>query len=212
MKPLQRNMTAVALAFGLMCTGPAGADEPNPYRKSDESWISIGGEVVSVSPDTFLLDYGDGIITVEMDDGDRDADAYKLLKGDKVTVNGRIDDDFFETTSIEASSVYVEKLGTYLYASPNDEEDYSVWYTVPVIAGETVVQGMVSEVGGDEFVVNTGLRSVTVDVDEMAYDPLDEEGYQRIETGDIVRVMGRMEDDLFEERELKASYIITLVD
>lgn len=48
--------------------------------------------------------YGDGNITVEMDNDDRDADGYKLMKGDEVRVSGMIDDDFYNLTSIEASS------------------------------------------------------------------------------------------------------------
>ena len=57
----------------------------DPYLMSNNSWISISGTVKSVSADLFTLDYGDGLITVEMDDGDRDADAYKLIPGDEVT-------------------------------------------------------------------------------------------------------------------------------
>jgi hypothetical protein len=103
--------------------------------------------VKNVTPDTFTLDYGKGVVTVEMDDGHRDADAYKLFEGDKVTVNGKIDDDLYETTKIEASSVYVEKLGTYFYASPVDEEDV-FFYTVttPVVVGDLTVRGTVTDV------------------------------------------------------------------
>lgn len=129
-----------------------------------------------------------------------------------MTVNGKIDDDFYETTSIEASSVYVEKLGSYFHASAVDEEDYAVWYTVPVVTGQLVVQGTVTAVNDDNFVVNTGLRSVTVDVDEMPYNPLDNMGYQQVDTGDMVRVIGSIEDELFEGRELQASSIVTLIE
>lgn len=82
---------------------PAMAEDP--YAQPDDTWISISGSVEAVSADAFTLNYGEGVITVEMDDGDRDADAYKLIPGDKVTVSGMIDDDFYETTTIEASSV-----------------------------------------------------------------------------------------------------------
>ncbi len=58
-----------------------------------------------------------------MDDWDWYAEGYKLLNGEKVRVHGLIDDDLFETTKIEASSVYVQNLGTYFYASSADEED-----------------------------------------------------------------------------------------
>ena len=50
--------------------------------------ISVTGTVESVEADAFELNlaedmpHGGALITVEMDDGDRDADAYKLLPGD----------------------------------------------------------------------------------------------------------------------------------
>jgi uncharacterized protein YdeI (BOF family) len=211
----QRNTTAAALVLGILCTGTVSAEQekqPNPYLKPDDTWISISGTVKSVTRDSFTLDFGDGMVIVEMDDGDRDADAYKLVEGDKVTVNGMIDDDFFETTSIEASSVYVEKLGTYFYASPVDEEDFTVWYTIPVAPGQAVVQGKVTKVQDDELIVNTGLRSITVEVDDMAYNPLDDEGYQKIEVGDTVRAIGTLDDELFDDQELEAESVVTLVD
>lgn len=40
-----------------------------------------------------------------MDDGDRDADAYKLMEGDTVTVNGFTNCDFLEGTELVATSV-----------------------------------------------------------------------------------------------------------
>ena len=185
----------------------------NPYEKPDNTWISISGKVKSVSADSFLLDYGEGEITVEMDDGDRDADAYKLIAGDEVTVNGMIDDDFFEKTTIEASSVYVEKLGTTFFASAVDEEDYYfVTLTTPVILSSLTVQGTVTSVSDEEFTLNTGLRSLTVEVEEMFYNPLDDDGFQKIEEGDFVRVTGTMDDDLFEGREMVAESIVELRD
>ncbi|HKL25721.1 MAG TPA: hypothetical protein VJ910_05790 [Desulfuromonadales bacterium] len=200
----------IFIAAGVILANPAMAK--NPYAKPDDSWISISGTVESVTADSFILDYGDGVITVEMDDGDRDADGYKLLAGDKVTVNGLIDDDFYETTTIEASSVYVEKLGTTFFASAVDEEDYLVTVTTPIVVSATTVQGTVTAVDDEEFTVATGLQATRVDVEEMAYNPLDMEGYQRIEVGDYVRVTGNMEKEFFEGRELMAETVVELVD
>ena len=44
----------------------------------------------------------------------------------------------------------------------------------------------------------------------MPYDPLDEDGYQQIEVGDRVSVTGRVDEDLFEGRELVADSVVTL--
>lgn len=204
------TMMMVASITGVFLAGPASAQEP--YEKPDDTWISISGVVETVTADSFTLDYGDGTITVEMDDGDRDADGYKLVAGDPVTVNGKIDDDLFEQRTIEASSVYVEDIGTYFYASAVDEEDLFVTVDVPVVVAATVVQGTVTEVSDEEFVIDTGLRSVRVEVEEMPYNPLDDEGYQKIEVGDRVSVTGQMDDDLFEGRELEADSVVTLSD
>ena len=104
---------ALAIAALLMLMPSISPAKTNPYMQPDDTWLSINGKVKSVSADSFMLDYGKGLITVEMDDGDRDADAYKLVEGDEVTVYGMTDDDLYQTTKIEASSVYVKNLETY---------------------------------------------------------------------------------------------------
>jgi uncharacterized protein YdeI (BOF family) len=203
-----KRVALIGLCMGALLAFSAMAEDP--YAKPDDTWISISGTVDTVRPNSFTLDYGKGVITVEMDDGDRDADAYKLVKGDKVTVNGKIDDDLFETRTIEAGSVYVESLDTYFYASAADEEDTFVTVTAPVVISQTIVQGKVTEVSGEEFVVDAGVRKVRVDVSEMSNDPLDDEGYRKIKVGDRVSVIGKMDDDLFEGRELMAQSVVTL--
>ena len=185
----------------------------DPYNKPDDSWINISGTVEAVTQDAFTLDYGEGIVTVEMDDGDRDADAYKLLKGDKVSVSGLVDADLFETTTIEASSVYVESIGTHFFASAVDEEDYAtVAVTTPVVVSNTVLRGLVTEVGPTSFKINTGDKQMEVDVDEMPYNPLDDEGYQKIEKGDFVEVSGYIDDELFDGRVFDARALTVLVN
>ncbi len=204
--------TVAACVLGACVSAPALAEEP--YMKPDDTWISLSGTVEHVERDAFTLDYGEGIISVEMDDGDRDADAYKLMEGDKVTVSGQVDDDLFETTTIEASSVYVENIGTTFYASPIDEEEAYAFVniTTPIVVSATVVEGTVTDVNDEEFSVDTGPRQIRVDVSEMAYNPLDDKGYQKLEKGDRVRVGGHMEDNLFEGRELMADSVVTLAD
>lgn len=146
--PKTRLQSLIATMFATGLLGAAGAAQAiNPYAQPDEAWISMSGTIGSVSVDTFTLDYGDGSIFVEMDDGDRDADGYQLIPGDKVTVTGRIDDDLFESTTIEASSVYLEKLGTTVHASAADEEDLFVIVTTPIVIAQTTVVGTVMDVG-----------------------------------------------------------------
>jgi len=111
-----------ALSAPAMAQAPD--DKPNPYLMPDDTWISISGTAVDPQAASFTLDYGEGTVLVEMDDWDWYGEAGGILDGDKVTVYGEIDDDFYELTSIEASSVYVESLGTYFYANSDDEEGY----------------------------------------------------------------------------------------
>lgn len=198
-----------------MCSAPVlvtAQDKPNPYAKKDGSWISINGTVTTVGPDAFNLDYGEGIVIVEMDDWDLDNDGYKLLADDKVTVYGRVDDDLYETTSIEASSVYVKNLNTYFYASAADEETLPAIATVPVVDYDLQLTGEVTKVEGREFTIDTGTRQMSVDTIEMSYNPLDDEGFQKIEVGDRVSVTGDIDNKTWDERELSAETIITLQD
>lgn len=202
------------LVAGLMVVGslatPASAQDP--YRSPDDSRITLDGTVVDVGVDEFTLDYGDGIVTVEMDDEDRAAETYRLAYGDRVRVTGRIDDDFFESTSIEAHTVYVHGIGMAFYADATDEEIPHIVGPTEILVSTTVLDGMVSEVRADEFVINTGQRAVTVEVDEMASNPLDDQGSQRIETGDWVSVTGSIDRNFFEDRVIVAESVVELVD
>lgn len=212
----------LALALGALATQPALAQDP--YARPDDSWISISGTVADPMAESFTLDYGSGEITVEMDDWDEYGDAYGLLEGDRVTVYGMIDDDLFETATIEAGSVYVESLNSYFYASAADEEDvayeaygYTPYYWAspgPVVPAAATVRGTVTGVdeAAGEFNIDTGLQRLTVEVDELGYDPLDDSGYQKIEYGDRVSVSGLFDYDFLEGRVFEANAVVTLSD
>jgi len=208
---IEKRLLSISL-FIAMLFFATSALAVNPYVQPNNTWINISGTVKSVTSDSFILDYGAGTVIVEMDDGDRDADGYKLLSGDKVTVNGKIDDDFFEKTSIEASSVYVESVGTLFFASAVDEEDYNANLVTPIIVSTSVVQGVVTKVEDHGFTINNGEKSLDIDVSEMAFDPLDNKGYLKIDVGDLVRVTGTMDERFFTGRELVASSAIEIID
>lgn len=210
------TVLATGIAAALLATGALAAD---PYAKPDESWISISGTVVAPGADEFTLDYGKGVIKVEMDDWDRYGEAYGLMDGDSVTVYGRIDDDLYELASIEASAVYVDSLNTYFYASSADEEGVaeapiSAWtiYTVPV-PSQATVSGTVTSVNKEarEFTIDTGASMLTVDTSTMPYNPLDELGYQKIAKGDHISVTGDIDYEFFDGRVLEATAVTTLL-
>lgn len=212
-KRLLLAVASLALIAAPLAAQDAVEAEPDPYSKTNNTWIILDGTVESVMPDQFTLDYGEGFITVEFDDGDRDADAYKLVKGDKVRVSGVIDAEAFQATTIEAASVYVENLDTYFYASAVDEEDRVLGWAVPVTTATAVIEGIVTEVNDDSFEIETGVRDIEVHVGGMSHDPLDGIGYQQIDVGDRVSVRGYMDSELWDlDPEIEATSITTLFD
>ncbi len=202
---------SLALLLGLGASTPALAQDP--ASAPDDSWISVSGTVTSTRPDSFRLDYGDGIITVEVDDFDDDYnEAYALLPNDQVTVYGKVDDDLYETRTIEASSVYVQGLGATFFASAIDEEDYASWSVrVPIVIGQVELTGTVTSIDGREFTIANAATAVRVDTATLGYNPLDDHGHQKVDVGDRVRVSGELESaSLFDEREIEADWLIHL--
>lgn len=213
---MKRTALAIAASSSLVAlpVSVLAANE-SPYLKPDGSWISLSGTVTSTTEKEFTLDYGKGLVTVEMDDWDWFEQDGGTLPGDKVTVYGEVDDDTYETTKIEASSVYVQNLGTYFYASAADEEESRVLDatpTTPVVTGELVLTGTVTSVNGREFTIDSGIQQMKVDTTMLSYDPTDDEGYQQISKGDVVSVTGDLDFDTFEAQELMANSVLTLED
>ena len=206
--PLKKSLgaaVALALSGSLYAqdeTPAVVADaEENPTVVGDETWISLGGTVTSTSEDSFRLDYGDGIVTVEMDEWGNWAEEFPLTDGDKVTVHGEVDENVYINDTIEAASVYVEDLNTYFYASSADEEDVDVWaVTAPIVISQVTVRGTVTstEPGEREFTLDTENQELTVEAEFLGYNPLDDVGYQKIEVGDRVSVTGEMDYEFFE--------------
>jgi hypothetical protein len=199
-------------ALSLMASSAASAqDDLTNYR--DGSWLSVSGTVTMVTADEFNLDTGSGMLRIEMDDWDNDGDAYALTDGDRVTIYGRVDKNIFDSHSIEASSVFIHDLNTYFYASAADEESWSPWVSTTVMPiGDFSYIGTVAAVDREdmEFTIDTGDSAVTVDVSALPYNPLDSEGFQKIEAGDRVSVVGELDVRFFDLNELTAESVVTL--
>lgn len=208
----KKSLVALTVSSLLGASAVAATDsraQQNPYAMYDDAWIAISGTVESASPNSFRLDYGDGLITVEMDDWDWYHEGHQILKGDKVTVYGYIDDNLFETTSIEASAVYVKGLNSFFFASAADEEDPRLT-TIYVPSVYTTIQGTVQEIKGRDITLDTGEGTLTVGTQGLSENPLDKEGYQQIKVGDRISVTGQMDKTFFGERKFKAETITTL--
>ncbi|MDZ7791443.1 MAG: NirD/YgiW/YdeI family stress tolerance protein [Xanthomonadales bacterium] len=197
----------------ILMSGSVLAEDPE--SKPDDTWISLSGSVASAQSDQFMLDYGEGEITVEMDDWDSYGDAWPLEEGDEVTVYGEVDDALYEEDKIEASSVYVDGLDTFFYASAADEEEIGEWsLDTNAEFGDLTYIGTVETVSPvtDSFTIDTGAQELTVFTGRLLYDPLDDEGFQKIEPGDRVSVEGKVDSDFFGKSDLFADSIVTLSD
>jgi uncharacterized protein YdeI (BOF family) len=205
----------LALIAALLLVAAAVAEDP--YLAADESWISLEGTVAEVAEESFRLDYGEGLVTVEMEGWDWYEDARETLVGDRVTVSGRVDDAFLERRTIEAGSVFVKGLSRYFYADPGDEEGalvtYPVHYPVDPLTGEAswlTVTGTVRSVDGRQFTLGKDSARLTVDTIAMPYNPMDNTGEQQIDVGDRVSVSGSLDLAFFEDAHLLATAIVTL--
>lgn len=208
---------AAALALLPLFAAPAGAQE-NVYSKPDDSWVELSGRIVSVAPNSFQFDYGEGLITVEMDDWDWYDEDSRLDHGDYVTVAGTIDDGLFEASRMEAESIYSQDRSTH-YANPEGEEKAGNPFRSPstVLVPGTAptgsfvrLTGVVKAVDGRSFTLATGSKELTVDTSDMTYNPMDDVGHQQVKKGDRVEVSGELTKAFVEKRKLVADLVVSL--
>ena len=205
----------VAIFFSASAYAQDSNDQPDPKAQPDDTWISLTGTVTSTTLDSFMLDYGNGLITVEMDDWDTFGDAWPLADGDQVTVYGDVDKGLYETTTIEAGSIHVKDLNTFFYASAADEEDFGEWVVVTdAEPGDLHYIGTVETVIPDAntLTIDTGAMELTVDTSALLYNPLDDQGFQQIDVGDRVSIEAVIDADFFGDQDLLAKSVVTLSD
>lgn len=209
----------LATGAAIAMTAPAAAQDP--MDAPEDSWVSVSGEVANAGLDEFTLDYGEGLISVDMEDYDWDADAAPFIRGDDVTVYGVIDDGFWEAREIEASSVYNADAGEIYYAAVGEDDAWDWGWTGFATAFDDdwddsaiTVTGVVSsiEAEGEEFFLDQGFHVIEVDTEDMDYDPLDGDGLRDVSIGDRVMVTGEIDDDLFDNAELEADTVMVLND
>lgn len=191
----------------------ADTQEKSVRNKPDGSWVAVSGVIVAHTPSAFTLDYGEGMITVETDNWNDRPQGWGVTEGDRVTVYGEVDDDFYQKRTIEAGSIYVEDLNTMVDAgTPSDDEDAPpvgyTYFNVPV-DHDFQVAGTVSSVSGRKFAIDTGKRKITVDTSRLGYNPMDEVGFQVIEKGDFVAVSGDLDTAVFNGPEIVAETVVS---
>jgi uncharacterized protein YdeI (BOF family) len=218
---LTTTMVAGLAAWG---TSTAFAQQDTVHTLQDNSNVVLSGTVAGVNQDEFVLNYGSGTVTVEMDDWDFFKDkARALVPGETVTVTGHIDDDLFEGREVEADTVYVHDRFTYYYQDTNTDLPVQAFNnrTMPnngtnamgpgIGDGSWIsATGLIENVNGQEFTLNTGHGAIKVDTDSLGYNPMNDEGFRRLTAGDRVYVSGVIDDDFFEQREIKADSVVKL--
>ncbi len=207
---LYKKILLAAFVFGGLVAGALAQD---PDAKANNAWISISGWAISADENSFVLDYGKNTVVVELNDWQWYSDNYDRVEDFRITVYGKVDDDLYETMTIDAQSVYVEGAETYFYAGDADqtEADFYDWAAPRDIeVGQVTITGTVTGLDGRKFSIARGKRKVTVDTMGMESNPMDDLGFQKIEQGDVVKVIGELEAGSFEKREIAADKVITL--
>lgn len=241
---LKKLLLTTALTTGLTIGAASAANaqeaETNPYAYPDKARVVLTGVVAAEAGDIVALDYGDGSITVELDDQDAFNEAELVEPGDRITVNGLIDRDFREIPSIEADTLFVHESGTlYTDVSYADDEDlnaeegpyaayddYAVrtlayaYPAMPADGAQLSVMGTVKNIEDNDFVLDTGVWDLQIETAEMEASPvglthsIEMRTANRfvIEEGDTVRVTGEFDASTMESNELRAQSIVRVYD
>jgi uncharacterized protein YdeI (BOF family) len=187
-------------------------DQPlSDYRPGAS--VILSGTVDSIGDEEFVLDYGEDKISVDLAAWEwSDQIDQRLSEGKQVTVSGTVDQGLFDRREIKADNIYVTNDFTYYYIV-----DENPAYGAQQSERETEqdgtflsTRGEVTEVSDSAITVESQGNSIKVDLSELAYDPLDEEGVQQIQKGDRVYVFGDIGEDFFENQTMSAESLITL--
>jgi uncharacterized protein YdeI (BOF family) len=202
---------AIASALAAGAASPAAmaqSEGPMLEKYEDETSITLSGTVVEARSDEFDLLVNDDTITIEVDEQFRDDGAYTLLAGDEVTVSGRVDDELFQGKVLSADALFIDKLGATFILDEDFVEKYGM-VSGRNLSGGIEVAGNVTSVSddADEFRIHTGVGDFTVEVENLATNPIDDEGVTRIRPGDWVSVVGQVDSDWLEGREIVASNV-----
>lgn len=181
-------------------------------KNSSKNQIVVSGRVSDIEDNTFRLNYGKDSIKVEMAEWSFEDKAEQIKDGERVTVYGYIDNSWFEKHKLQAQAIYIHERNTYFIASGN--EDYYVLNTVTIdkIPDNTHVgiKGKIVDIDDDKFTLKFGEESIDVNVVSLGYNPFVKKGSKKISVGDLVYVSGKLDSGFFENKEIKADYVVKL--
>lgn len=81
---------------------------------------------------------------------------------------------------------------------------------IPVTAGEASITGTVVRTGDEQFILEVGTERLIVDTSGLDDEPLEEQGFRELQAGDVVTVVGWIEEGPRENRNLKADSVRTV--
>ncbi len=183
------------------------------YIEGRYGYVTLSGTVSKIlDNDRFELDYGNGVTQIDYDDAlhalfkkiDR-----KIEAGDKVTVTGKIDNNWFAKREILVSSIlHITDDYILLYKRPaaaGDEVPVIIGVAKPslFLDGQVALTGIVS--GGaynGGFTLRYEDGTIQVDASSIKIP-----SNNRIVSGDVVTVYGKIDNSFFENRSITAETV-----
>jgi hypothetical protein len=216
------HASRIAVIAAAAALGTAGAVQAAGLDAPANSWISVTGEVVSTDEGQFRVDYGQDIVTIEsagFGAADGSSEAQPVRVGDDVTVNGWVDDSFYDDKTIRAASIFNESADEVEYGVSDPDGPLGLDFGFASAAlnmqedADASFSGYVTDIDGREFTLVTGGgRELRVHTGGMPRNPLDNVGTQRIDDGDRVAVSGELDPEVFDQAEFVAQDVTKLLD
>lgn len=171
----------------------------------DDTSLTLSGTVGQVNDDEFTLRTRNGSIAVESDEVFDDENIYRLEPGDRIIVTGNVDDDFFESRKLEANAIHVDKVDVTFTTRDGTVDSFTSSSSNGADDGVTELNGRIVAIEDNEFAISSGTGQTTVNIGNLDDNPLDDQGYLKLDIGDRVQVKGEMTDDWFDERKFEAT-------
>ncbi len=184
------------------------------YVKGKYGYVTLSGTVSKILDENrFELDYGNGITQIDYDNALRDLFENidrKIKAGDKVTVTGRLDNNWFTKREILVSSIlHIADNYILLYKRPvaaaGDEVPAIVGVAEPslFLQGQVALTGIVSRVENKgSFILRYEEGAIQVNASSIKIPDSN-----RIATGDVVTVYGKINNSFFKNRAIAAETI-----
>ncbi len=185
----------------MMAQDTRSSGENSPLKAAAGSWVGVSGTVESTSKGTFVLDYGDGNITVNVDP--EASNPHEFKANEAVTVYGILDEGFFTATTINARTVYLNSQKSYACSTGNSADE--VISFVPAVYAGTLIHGRVTKVDGTNIMVDEGSRMISVDVATLEAEMKNSTGFPEVDAGDLITAVGTMDKGFFTGRTLEAT-------